>query len=80
MNQRYDISSFCEEFTSVYNLELDYNLLKEEERKGFKELAEMAARFSDDEEELKFPKIYVSEREIKDEARHIEGWGKNIGQ
>jgi len=71
LNGSYDIKTFCSEFMRIYDLELDYDELTLEENKEFGELCEMAARFSNDEEELLIPNIYCSEQEIKKKARQI---------
>ena len=68
----YDIKSFCSEFTRIYDLEVDYDQLTELENNEFEELCEMAGRFSDDEEELKIPHMYVSEEEIIERVKCLK--------
>ena len=58
MEGTYEIETFCSEFTRIYNLETDYEKLSRDENTRFKELRNMTARFSDDEEELKIPFCY----------------------
>lgn len=60
----YAIETFCDEFTRIYNLELDYDTLTNEENVLLGELAEMAGRFSDDADELMIPNMYCSKAEI----------------
>lgn len=71
IDNKYDINTFCNEFTRIYDLELDYSQLNIIEHKNFKELSEMTGRFSDDEEELKIPKMYVSEEEVRKKVKQI---------
>ena len=49
----YDVETFCDEFTRIYDLEIDYETLSKTEKKEFGDLSEMTARFSNDDEELK---------------------------
>ncbi len=66
-----EIKAFCSEFTRIYNLETDYDKLTNEENIGFRDLCEMAERFSDDLDELKIPHMYFSENEIVEKAKKI---------
>ena len=68
----YTIKTFCSEFTRIYDLEIDYDVLTDEENKEFGDLCEMAGRFSDDLEELKIPNMYFSENEIFSKAKEIK--------
>lgn len=68
----YTIKTFCSEFTRIYDLEIDYDVLTDEENKEFGDLCEMAGRFSDDLEELKIPNMYFSESEIICRAKAIK--------
>ena len=69
LNDLYEIGTFCDEFTRIYNLELDYDELTNEENVLFGELAEMAGRFSDDVDELMIPNMYCNKEEIIEKAR-----------
>lgn len=69
---KYDIKTFCSEFTRIYDLEVDYEQLSDQENREFGDLCEMAGRFSDDENELKIPNIYYSKDSILDKARYIK--------
>lgn len=71
LNNSYDIKIFCSEFTRIYDLETDYEQLTEQENNEFRDLSEMAGRFSDDEEELKIPNMYYSKENILDKVRYI---------
>lgn len=71
LNNSYDIRIFCSEFTRIYDLEADYEQLTEQENNEFRDLSEMAGRFSDDEEELKIPNMYYSKENILDKVRYI---------
>ena len=71
LNNKCDINTFCEEFTQLYNLETDYRTLSKDEQSDFMDLCEIAARFSDDEEDLALPNIYFSEKQIRDRAQEI---------
>ena len=68
----YIVKTFCSEFTRIYDLEIDYDDLSEEENRLFSELCEMAGRFSDDVDELKIPNMYFSEKEIIDKVKQIK--------
>lgn len=71
LNDAYDINIFCDEFTRIFDLEVNYNELNEREKKDFKDLCELTARFSDDFEELRIPNMYVSELEIRKKVQQI---------
>lgn len=68
----YTVKTFCSEFTRIYDLEMDYDILSEEENKEFGDLCEMAGRFSDDIEELKIPNMYFSKNDIIKKAKEIK--------
>ena len=72
LNGNYNIKDFCDEFTRIYNLEIDYDVLSSAEYKCFSELSQMAARFSEYDEDLKIPNVYCSEDEIRDKTKNIE--------
>ncbi|MCM1388617.1 MAG: hypothetical protein NC231_14915 [Bacillus sp. (in: Bacteria)] len=67
----YDMKVFCSEFTRIYNLEVDYAWLSEQENSEFGDLCEMAGRFSDD-DELKIPNMYYSKKNILDKVRYVK--------
>ena len=68
----YDVKTFCSEFTRIYNLEVDYEQLSEQEKLEFGDLCEMAGRFSDNEEELKIPNMYYSKENILNKTQSIK--------
>ena len=68
----YTIKTFCTEFARIYDLEIDYEQLSEQENSEFSDLSEMAGRFSDDEEELKIPNMYFRESDIIDKVKEIK--------
>ena len=72
LNGSYDIKTFCSEFTRIYDLEVDYELLSEQESREFRDLCKMAGRFSDDEQELKIPHMYYSKENILDKVRYVK--------
>lgn len=67
----YSVKTFCNEFTRIYDLEVKYDELSNEENRLFGELCEMTGRFSDNDDELKIPNMYFSEKEIMDMVRQI---------
>ena len=68
----YDIKIFCDEFIRIYNLEVDYVSLSQKEDESFKEMRGMAARFSDNDEDLKIAGMYFSKDEIINKAKEIQ--------
>lgn len=63
---------FCNEFHITFDHDADPSEFSVLENKEFSELAEMAARFSPLEEDLKlYPNVYYSERDIEDKIIHI---------
>jgi len=60
-------STFCYEFYCLYDLELDYDTLLEEEQTAFSELGKVASRFSEFEEDIeKYPGTYFTKKELKE--------------
>lgn len=72
LDSSYDIKTFCLEFTRIYDLEVDYDQLSDQENSEFGDLCEMTGRFSDDEEELKIPQMYYSGDQILDKVRNLK--------
>ena len=72
LNYKYDVKTFCSEFTRIYDLEVDYDELPDEENVEFADLCEMAARFSDDEKELGIPNMFFSEENILEKVRCVK--------
>ena len=72
LNDTYDIKTFCSEFTRIYDLEVDYEQLSEQENSEFGDLCEMAGRFSDDDDELKIPNMFFPEESILNKAEYVK--------
>ena len=72
LNSSYDIKTFCSEFTRIYDLEVNYEQLSEQENNEFGDLCEMAGSFSYDDEELKIPNMYYSKKNILDRVRIVK--------
>ena len=68
----YQIQTFCDEFTHVYDLEDDYDELSKDEDREFNELCVMTGRFGDDEEVRKNNNVYYSGDEVIKKAREIK--------
>lgn len=68
---KYSTKIFADEFTVTYDLETDYDLLTEKENKFLGDLCIIAARFSSDEEDLKIPNVYYSEKQVKEKAIEV---------
>lgn len=78
LSNEYGATVFCEEFTRIYDLELDNDLLNAEEMELLGDLSDMAARFSNSKEELMIPNMYFSSMDIRNKAKmvkqKIDGW------
>lgn len=72
VNGSYQVNIFCDEFTRVYYFETDYEALTEHEQYMFSEMAKMAVRYSEYEEDLKIPHLYFSDEEIISKAKEID--------
>lgn len=68
---KYSTEMFADKFTVTFNLETDYDSLSEEEMELFEELSIKTARFSTDEEDLKIPYVYFSEKDVKENATEL---------
>lgn len=64
----YSTNSFCDEFTTVYDIEIDYDTLNEIEKICFSKLCEITARYSPYEEDLKIPNVYANDNEVRNKA------------
>lgn len=71
IQESYDIKLFCNEFSQIYDLELDYTTLTPLENSLFNELSELTGRFSDNAEDLKIPNVYYSEQDIRSYVSEI---------
>ena len=64
--EKIDEIAFCTAFVPSYDIELDYDTLTDEEYQALSELARIASRFSEFEEDLKnYPNIYYTKEELK---------------
>ena len=71
LNDSYKIKIFCSEFSRIYDLEIDYDVLSQEENVEFSDLCDMCSRFSDDVDELQIPNMYFSEEQIRNKVKLI---------
>lgn len=67
----YDTNTFCDQFTVIYDTEVDYDKLSKIENELFSELSTITARFSPYEEDLKIPNVYYSEQEVKYKVEEV---------
>ena len=77
LNGAYDVQIFCDEFTRIYDLEIDYDELSQKEKTIYGELSEMAGRFSNTEEKLGGVNVYFNEKEILDKVKEVKDLLKN---
>ena len=68
----YDVQTFCDEFIRIYNFEEGYEQLSQKEKILYRELCEIAGRFSDDIEDLKLPNVYYSAEEVLGKVKEVE--------
>ncbi|EAE9739205.1 hypothetical protein CC244_13660 [Listeria monocytogenes] len=52
----------------IFDLEIGYDELSKDEYTILGNVSDMAARFSDSEEDLKLPNVYYSEKQIREEV------------
>lgn len=71
IEKEYQVNTFCDEFTRIYDLEIEYDELSPQENQLFSELSSMTGRFSDDEEELKISNMYFGADDIIDKVKEI---------
>ncbi|MBI6871801.1 hypothetical protein [Clostridium aciditolerans] len=71
IKEKYDVNSFCEQFTVIYNLDTDYSTLSTVENSLFKELCEFTARYSPFEDDLAISNVYVNENQIRNKANDV---------
>ena len=68
----YTTQIFADEFSRIYNLELDYRVLSDFERKLMKELMEVTVHFSPFEEDFhRHPGLLSNERDVKKKATEV---------
>lgn len=62
----YDMNTFCDLFTTIFNIELNKFVLNDLERSVFYELEKYTARFSPYEQDLKqFPDVFYAEETLR---------------
>ena len=66
--------AFCEEFTRIYDFEIDINTLSSEELDELGELSDMASRFSDYKEDLAIPNVFCDEKSIRKKVCDVKKW------
>lgn len=71
LNDSYQIKTFCSEFSRIYDLEVDYEELSQEENEEFGDLCDMCSRFSDNVNELQIPNMYFSEEQVRNKVKDI---------
>ncbi|MDF10038.1 hypothetical protein DWC73_12895 [Listeria monocytogenes] len=65
-NGEIEINTFINQFIKIFDLEIDYDELSKDEYTILGNVSDMAARFSDSEEDLKLPNIYYSEKQVRE--------------
>ncbi|MDA9472899.1 hypothetical protein [Enterococcus sp. 5H] len=65
------INEFTNKLIKIFDLEIDYDELTEEEYRLLGEVSDMSARFSDSLEDLKLPNVYYSEDQIRSEVDKV---------
>lgn len=68
---KYDTNTFCDQFTVIYDTEVDYDTLSKVENELFYELSTITSRFSPYEDDLKIPNVYYSEWEVKSKVDQV---------
>lgn len=67
-NGEIEINTFINQFIKIFDLEIDYDELSKDEYTILGNVSDMAARFSDSEEDLKLPNVYYSEKQVREEV------------
>ncbi|MCA1057601.1 hypothetical protein LCL96_01555 [Rossellomorea aquimaris] len=68
----YDTKTFCDQFTNIFNIEIDYEKLSDLEYRLFNNLSKVTARFSPYDEDLIFSNVYYNEQDIKREVLSLQ--------
>jgi hypothetical protein len=72
LKKQIETDKFCNEFHITFDHNADHSEFSVLENKEFGELAEIAARFSPFEEDLKlYPNVYCGERDVEEKINHI---------
>ena len=65
--------TFCNEFHIIYDIEINYKKLTKLEYEAFSQLAKVASRFTDIEEDLiKYPGVYHTKEELTNAIIEIQ--------
>ena len=67
----YTTDVFTDEFSRIYDLEMDYSLLSSTEYKLMRELSAITGRFSPFEGDIKISNAYFNEEDIKKKAKEV---------
>ena len=67
----YDIRTFCDQFSEIFELETNYDSLNKVEYQLFNDLETKTARFSEFEEDLKIPNVYFSAEQVKKKINEV---------
>lgn len=70
-HNNYRIEAFCDQFTAIYNLELDYDKLTSIEQIQFRHLNQFTSRFSPFKSDLEQYDCYYDEFKIREEVRKV---------
>jgi hypothetical protein len=68
---KYDTNTFCDQFTVIYDIEVDYDALSELEKELFHKLSIITARFSPCEDDFQLPNVYYNEQDVKSKVEEI---------
>ena len=71
LDEKIECEYFCNLFSEVYNLKIDYDSLNKIEREQFKELAMMSSRFSPFETDLSKYDCYFGEVDIRKKTNEV---------
>ncbi len=68
----YETYDFCNQFTIIFNIEVDFDDLNETEYNLFSDLKYMTARFSPFEEEFSVPNPFYTEKQVKEKVLLVQ--------
>ncbi|EAR66174.1 hypothetical protein B14911_10582 [Bacillus sp. NRRL B-14911] len=71
LEKKIGTETFSNDFTLIYNLHVDYDILSAEENKLFGELSGITSRFSPFEEDLKKYDCYYNENDVERKAKEV---------
>ena len=73
LTEAIDDESFCDEFVPLYNVEIDYDCLTNDERKSFSALMTVASRFSEFEEDhQKVPGFFYTKEQLRKKIKETK--------